>query len=81
MSPDEEEETDNVFLNECVDDEINNSDDSQTDMNVKDDTDFSSAPAPKKKKNLKKTPKIQRGKEKPSKVVLSSTQPVLSSVY
>ena len=53
MSSDEEEETDNVFLNECVDDEINNSDDSQTDMNVEDDTDFSSAPAPKKKNNKK----------------------------
>ena len=53
MSSDEEEETDNVFLNECVDDEINNSDDSQTDMNVEDDTDFSSAPAPKKKKQQK----------------------------
>ena len=53
MSSDEEEEIDNIFLNECVDDEINNSvsDDSQTDMNVEDDTDFSSAPAPKKKKN------------------------------
>ena len=52
MSSDEEEEIDNIFLNECVDDEINNSvsDDSQTDMNVEDDTDFSSAPAPKKKK-------------------------------
>ena len=50
MSSDEEEEIDNVFLNECVDDEINNSDDSQTDMNVENDTDFSSAPAPKKKK-------------------------------
>ena len=45
------------FLNECVDDEINNnrSDDSQTDMNVEDDIDFSSAPAPKKKKTSKKT--------------------------
>ena len=28
MSSDEEEEIDNVFLNECVNDEINNSDDS-----------------------------------------------------
>ena len=30
------------------------SDDSQTDMNVEDDIDFSSTPAPKKKKNLYK---------------------------
>ena len=77
MSSDEEEETDNVFLNECVDDdEINNnrSDDSQTDMNVEDDIDFSSAPAPKKKKRL-----IQRGKGKQNKVALSSTQPVVST--
>ena len=83
MSSDEEEEIDNVFLNECVNDEINNSDDSWTDEsdNVEDDTDFSYASAPKKKKQLKKTTKIQRGKEKPNKVVLSSTQPVLSSVY
>ena len=50
MSSDEEEEIDNIFLNECVDDEINNSDDPQTDINVESDTDFSSAPAPKKKK-------------------------------
>ena len=73
MSPDEEEETDNVFLNECVDDdEINNnrSDDSQTDMNVEDNIDFSSASAPKKKKQLKKTTKIQRGKGKQNKVAL-----------
>ena len=76
MSSDEEEEIDNVFLNECVDDdEINNnrSDDSQTDMNVEDDIDFSSAPAPKKKKQLKKTTKIQREKGKQNKVALSST--------
>ena len=52
---------------------------SQTDMNVGDDTDFSSATAPKKKKQLKKTTKIQRGKEEPNKVVLSSTQPVVST--
>ena len=50
MSSDDEEEIDNVFLNEYVDDEINSSDDSQTDMNVEDNTDFSSSPAPKKKK-------------------------------
>ena len=82
MSPDEEEETDNVFLNECVDDdEINNnrSDDSQTDMNVEDNIDFSSASAPKKKKQLKKTTKIQRGKGKQNKVALWSTQPVVST--
>ena len=56
MSSDEEEEIDNFFFNECVDDEINNnrSDDSQTDINVEDDIDFSSAPAPKKKTNLYK---------------------------
>ena len=73
MSSDEEEEIDNFFLNECVDDEINNrSDDSQTDMNVE-DIDFSSAPAPKKKKL------IQRGKGKQNNVALSSTQPVLST--
>ena len=47
-------------------------------MNVEDDTDFSSYPAPKKKKQLKKTTKIQRGKEKPNKLVLSSTHPVAS---
>ena len=81
MSSDEEEEIDTIFLNECVDDEINNnrSDDSQTDMNVEDDIDFSSAPAPKKKKQLKKTTTIQRGKGKPNKVALSSTQPVVST--
>ena len=52
VSSDDEEEIDNNFLNECIDGEINNnrSDDSQTDMNVEDDIDFSSAPAPKKKK-------------------------------
>ena len=74
MSPDEEEETDNVFLNECVDDEINNSDDSQTDMNVKDDTDFSSAPAPKKKK-LKKNPKNtdREGEAKQGGLIIHST--------
>ena len=58
ISSDEEEEIDNFFfLNEWVDDEINNnrSDDSQTDMNVEDDIDFSSAPAPKKKETSKKT--------------------------
>ena len=72
MSSDEEEEIDTIFLNECVDDEINNnrSDDSQTDMNVEDDIDFSSASAPKKKKQLKKTRKIQRGKGKQNKVAL-----------
>ena len=43
------------------------------DMNVEDDIDFSSAPAPKKKKQLKKTTKIQRGKGKQNKVALSST--------
>ena len=54
MSSDEEE-IDNIFLNECVDDEISNnrSDDSQTDMNVEDDIDFTSATAL-KKKNLYK---------------------------
>ena len=65
MSSDEQEETDNVFLNECVDDdEINNnrSDDSQTDMNVEDDIDFSSASAPKKKSNLKKQQKYKEGR-------------------
>ena len=76
MSSDEEEEIDNVFLNECVDDdEINNnrSDDSQTDMNVEDDIDFSSASAPKKKKQLKKTTKIQRGKGKENKMIHSTS--------
>ena len=62
MSSDDEEEIDNVFLNEYVDDEINNSDDSQTDMNVEDDTDFSSAPAPKKKNNLRKQQKYKEGR-------------------
>ena len=41
-------------------------------MNVE-DIDFSSAPAPKKKKL------IQRGKRKQNNVTLSSTQPVLST--
>ena len=59
MSSDEEEEIDNVFLNECVNDEINNSDDSWTDEsdNVEDDTDFSYASAPKKKKKPEKNNK------------------------
>ena len=59
MSSDEEEEIDNVFLNECVNDEINNSDDSWTDEsdNVEDDTDFSYASAPKKKKTTEKNNK------------------------
>ena len=64
MSSDEEEEIDNVFLNECVNDEINNSDDSWTDEsdNVEDDTDFSYASAPKKKKkNWKKQQKYKEG--------------------
>ena len=54
------------FLNEWIDDEINNnrSDDSQTDMNVEDDIDFSSAPAPKKKKHLKKQQKYKEGRGK-----------------
>ena len=54
MSSDEEEEIDNIFLNKCVDDEINNNRSVMIHsklMNVEDDIDFSSAPAPKKKKN------------------------------
>ena len=77
MSSDEEEEIDNIFLNKCVDDEINNNRSVMIHsklMNVEDDIDFSSAPAPKKKKRL-----IQRGKGKQNKVALSSTQPVVST--
>ena len=47
--------------------------DSQIDMNVEDDIDFSSTPAPKKKRL------IQRGKGNQNKVALSSTQPVVST--
>ena len=73
-SSDEKEEIDNVFLNECVDDEINNSDDSQTDMNVENDTDFSSAPAPKKKKNnLKKQQKCKEGRRSQTRCLLMLT--------
>ena len=43
-------------------------------MNVEDDIDLSSGPAPKKKKQI-----IQRGKGKQNKVTLSSTQPVVST--
>ena len=53
MSSDEEEEIDNIFLNKCVDDEINNNRSVMIHsklMNVEDDIDFNSAPAPKKKK-------------------------------
>ena len=58
MSSDEEEEIDNNFLNECVDEMNNRSDDLQVDINVEDDIDFSSAPVPKKKK--KTYPKRER---------------------
>ena len=60
-SDEEEEEIDNIFLNKCVDDEINNNRSVMIHsklMNVEDDIDFSSAPAPKKKKTSKKTTKI-----------------------
>ena len=43
-------------------------------MNVEDNIDYSSVPAPKKKKQL-----IQRGKGKQNKVTLSSSQPVVST--
>ena len=73
MSSDEEEEIDTIFLNECVDDEINNnrSDDSQTDMNVE-DIDFSSAPAPKKKKTYTK----REGEAKQCGLIIHSTSTV-----
>ena len=43
-------------------------------MNVEDNIDYSSVPAPKKKQQL-----IQREKGKQNKVTLSSTQPVVST--
>ena len=49
-------------------------DDLQIDMNVEDNIDYSSVPAPKKKQQL-----IQRGKGKQNKVTLSSSQPVVST--
>ena len=49
------------------------SDDSQTDMNVEDDIDFSSTPAPKKKKTYTK----REGESKQGGLIIHST----SSVY
>ena len=73
MSSDEEEEIDNTFLNECVDEINNRSDDLQIDMNVEDDIDFSSAPASKKKTTYPK----REGKPKQGDLIIHST----SSVY
>ena len=73
MSSDEEEKIDNIFLNECVDEINNRSDDLQTDMNVEDDIDFSSAPAPKKKTTYPK----REGEAKQGDLIIHST----SSVY
>ena len=73
MSSDEEE-IDNIFLNEYIDEINNRSDDLRIDVNVEDDIDLSSAPAPKKKTQI-----IQRRKGKQNKVTLSSTQPVVST--
>ena len=72
MSSDVEEEID-IFLNECVDEINNRSDDLQIDMNVEDDIDFSSAPAPKKKTTYPK----REGKAKQGDLIIHST----SSVY
>ena len=77
MSSDEEEEIDNIFLNKCVDDEISNNRSVMIHsklMNVEDDIDFSSAPAPKKKKT---TYTKREGEAKQGGLIIHST----SSVY